>query len=196
MPETIEWPSNIEVLVFVPLNRQYRGIDFIIARRTKNTLYIYFVQCTIQLPQDRPICETQLYEQWQNLLVSASKSTKYFSYIVFLTPHSTNLEVPGPASTAAFFRSKTKLHVRFAGIEGTHPLLEKIKTRFAHLSKCVGYPIPKTCTLLFEWNGCLLLLQTQQQGAHDEGLHPTISYPRWGLEELANGDRDRPYCKT
>ena len=133
LPETIEWSSNIEVLVFVPFNRQYRGIDFIIARRTETTLYIYFVRCTIQLLQDRPICETQLYEQWQNLLVSASKSTKYFSYLVFLTPHSTNLEVPGPASTAAFFRSKTKLHVRFAGIEGTHPLLEKIKTRFAHL---------------------------------------------------------------
>ena len=131
--ESVNWLSNIELLVFIPRNRSYKGIDFIIARKTDNTLYIYFVHCTIQLPQNHPICETQLYEQWQNLLVSKSTATNWHSYLVFLTPHSTNLNVPGPGSIATFFRRKTKLHVQFDRIEGTHPLLDKIKTRFARL---------------------------------------------------------------
>ena len=78
VPKSIEWLSEMEVLVFVPLNHQYKGIDFIIQRRTANTLYIYFVQCTIQLPQDHLICETQLYEQWQNLLSASIKVYEVF----------------------------------------------------------------------------------------------------------------------
>ena len=131
--ESVNWLPDTETLVFIPLNRTYKGIDFIIARKTDSVLYIYFVQCTIQFPQDHPICESELYEQWQTLLQSSSLAAKCCSYLVFLTPHSSNLNVPGRASTAVFFQPKTKLHVQFARIEGTHALLDKIKTRFAHL---------------------------------------------------------------
>ena len=127
----ITWLPDTETLVFIPLNRQYKGIDFIIARKTGKTVYIYYVQCTIQLPQDHPICESELYEQWENLLKAASQTTKCYSFLVFLTPHSSNLNVPAPGSTADFFQRKTKLHVRFAEIEGSHALLDKIRTRFS-----------------------------------------------------------------
>eukprot|EP00978_Attheya_sp_CCMP212_P024936 scaffold79249_cov73-Attheya_sp.AAC.1 len=128
----ITWLPDTETLVFIPLNRQYKGIDFIIARKTDKTLYIYYIQCTIQLPQDHPICESELYEQWETLLKRASQITKCFSFLVFLTPHSSNLSVPAAGSIANFFQRKTKLHVQFARIEGAHALLDKIKTRFAN----------------------------------------------------------------
>jgi len=79
--ESVNWLPDTETLVFIPLNRTYKGIDFIIARKTDSVLYIYFVQCTIQFPQDHPICESELYEQWQTLLQSSSLAAKCCSYL-------------------------------------------------------------------------------------------------------------------
>ena len=56
--DSINWPATPYVFVFIPLHRQYKGIDFIIARKTGKTLYVYFVQCTVQNPKDHPIVDS------------------------------------------------------------------------------------------------------------------------------------------
>lgn len=128
--EEVVWPSDVEIFVFIPLNRRYKGIDFIVARKTQNTLYIYFVQCTVQQPHNHSICESELYGLWEELLKMSAGTKKCYSNLVFLTPHSTNLRPPGPQSIATFFARKTKLHVQFAKIQGSHRLLDAVRNRF------------------------------------------------------------------
>jgi len=132
--DEVNWPVGAQnhVFVFIPLHRQYKGIDFIVAKKTARTLYIYFVQCTVQLPQNYPIGESTLYLRWAQELTASAGDVTCHSYLVFLTPHSTKLSSPGPASLDKFFRDKTHLHVRFAAIRGSNSLLEKIRDRFGN----------------------------------------------------------------
>ena len=126
----ITWPADDHVFVFIPLHKQYKGIDFIIARKTRKTLYIYYVQCTVQRPQKHPICESDLYKNWEEEL-RASAGVNTVCQLVFLTPHTTNLSPPGSSDMDKFFRNKTKIHIPFAKVIGSHPLLEQLKKRFS-----------------------------------------------------------------
>lgn len=130
VPGSIQWDSNIDTLVFIPLNRQYKGVDFIIARKTNRAVYIYFIQCTIQRPQDHGICESELYGRWVDLVESSTQVQQIHSFLVYLTPHGANLSLPGAQSIADFFGRKTKLHVQFAQIQTGHALLEKVRNRY------------------------------------------------------------------
>lgn len=115
VPESVSWDPNIDTLVFIPLNRQYKGINFFIVRKTIKMIYVYFIQCTIQRPQFHNICESELYGQWVALLESSTQLPIH-SFLVYLTPHGANLSLPGPQSIAVFFSS--------------HTLLAKIKSRY------------------------------------------------------------------
>lgn len=126
----ITWPAHDHVFVFIPLHKQYKGIDFIIARKTKKTLYIYYVQCTVQRPQKHPICESNLYQNWEQEL-RASAGVNTVCQLVFLTPHTTNLWPPGSTDMDIFFRNKTKIHIPFVNVSGSHALLDQLKKRFS-----------------------------------------------------------------
>ena len=78
LKQSIGWLPDTEVLMFFPLHRNYK--DFIMARTTRSTLYIFFVSCTIQLPEAHPLGEWQLYQQWETLWMSSSKTTNCYSY--------------------------------------------------------------------------------------------------------------------
>lgn len=129
VPGTIEWGVSIDTLVFIPHNRQYKGLDFIIARRTEKVVYVYFIQCTIQYPQDRGICESNLYKAWVDLLRSSTTLTVQ-SFLVYMTPHGSHLNVPTGASMAKYLARKPKLHVQFAQVESGHELCGAIMSRY------------------------------------------------------------------
>ena len=129
VPETVQWGTAVTAVVFVPLERRYKGVDFIVARKTDTSVYVYFIQCTIQHPQEQGICESNLYERWCSLL-KTSTNMSIQPFLVYLTPHGTNLNVPGPASMANFFSRKAKLHVQFAQVETDHTLSAHIKKQY------------------------------------------------------------------
>jgi len=131
LPRTeIKWPADEHVFVFIPLHKQYKGIDFIIARKEKKNLYIYYVQCTVQRPQNHPICESDLYKNWEEELGASAGVVKPVCRLVFLTPHTTNLSLPGSSDIDEFFRNKTKIHIPFVKVIGSHVILEQLKKRF------------------------------------------------------------------
>ncbi|CAB9507723.1 expressed unknown protein [Seminavis robusta] len=112
-------------------NRQYKGIDFIVARKTESSLSIYYVRCTVRLPQHHDIVESELYGGWEQLLVNAAALGVYRSQLVFLTPNSPE-QAKGltlPRIFASFFKSKA-LHIQFGDIKGDHQLVRAIKDRF------------------------------------------------------------------
>jgi len=92
VPTGVVWGPNIDTIVFIPLNRYYKGIDFVIARKTAAMIYVYYIQCTVQFPYEHEICESQLYAQWEAVL--SENEQKVLSYLVYLTPHGTSLRFP------------------------------------------------------------------------------------------------------
>lgn len=127
-PATFVWVEGQEFAVFFPQCRSYKGIDFIIAKRTAKEVVLYFIQCTIQKPQAHPICESTLYQNWHNLLSKNSPGRHCRSCLMFLTQHSTNLNYP--SQIAKFFRPKSKYHACFSNVECADTLLDRLKERF------------------------------------------------------------------
>lgn len=128
VPLTANWCLSIDTLVFVPRNRYYKGVDFVIAREIGARLHIYYVKCTGQYIQVHGFCEADHYKAWKEMLDASSATTATRVFLVFLTPHSTNLRIPG--QLARFFLRKTVFHVQYAAVESGHQLLAKLKHHY------------------------------------------------------------------